>query len=238
MTDSFQLNCDAQIAITQVGHQQTPVFTVDDFLLNDGDLISCARDISTFRHQDSDYYPGVRRSVPQEYEQLIKRWAVTHFSAQLEQQKNHPEVKNVELSLCALSLTNQPPEKLIPIQRIPHFDTTNTNQWAMVHYLCDEGFGGTGFFRHKRSGFETIVDDNQKSYFRNLADDASEYGVPEAKYLQGDSELFELLHYVEAKKNRLVIYPSNLLHSGIIKCWKALTPDQGRLTANTFCIIS
>lgn len=226
-----------EITLTLVGEQQAPVLVIDDFAENVDSLIDYAGDLATFAQQDTDYYPGVRKPLPDEYVQAIKDWVSKHFSEYFSDTQSKLPTK-VDINLAAMSLTNQSPDSLIPIQRIPHFDTTNPNQWAIVHYLCDAEFGGTGFFKHKRSGFEIITEDNQKSYFRNLADDASEHGVPDAKYLQGDNDLFEMLHYVEAKKNRLVMYPSNLLHSGLIKKWQAPTPNQGRLTANAFCIVS
>jgi hypothetical protein len=78
---------------------------------------------------------------------------------------------------------------------------------------------------------------NQKSYFRMLEDDASISGVPDAAYLKGTNNLFEMLFKVDTKPNRVVIYPSNLLHSGLIQQWRLVESSQGRLTANTFCII-
>jgi hypothetical protein len=125
----------------------------------------------------------------------------------------------------------------LPIQRIPHFDSSNANQWAVLHYSCDAQFGGTGFFKHKRSGYERISPANQKSYFRMLEDDASISGVPDAAYLKGTNNLFEMLFKVDTKPNRVVIYPSNLLHSGLIQQWRLVESSQDRLTANTFCII-
>jgi len=50
------------------------------------------------------------------------------------------------------------------------------------------------------------------------------------------TELFELIGKVEAKWNRLVIYRSYRLHSGLIPKDAALSPvlGEGRLTVNTF----
>ncbi|TRY33328.1 hypothetical protein FM019_04950 [Aliiglaciecola sp. M165] len=237
MPVKFNTNEDPEITVTRVGELQTPVLVVDDFLQNVDELISMAGDVNSFSGQGTDYYPGVRKPLDKAYEQMIQEWVKYHLASHLTD-NNAAVLKHVDINLAALSLTNQAPESLVPIQRIPHFDTTNPNQWALVHYLCGPEFGGTGFFKHKRSGFETITEKNQKAYFRNLADDASVKGVPDAKYLQGSNDLFEMLHYVEAKKNRMVIYPSNLLHSGLIKKWQAPTPQQGRLTANAFCVVT
>ncbi|MDC0603017.1 DUF6445 family protein [Aliiglaciecola sp.] len=230
---SFSVNPLAKVEVTYIGSRQTPVIVADNFLDSVEGLLQHAGDMSSFTRQQTDYYPGARKPLPQAYEQTVKHWVESALPNIL----SHSQV-TVDVTLCAMSLTNQSPDTLIPIQRIPHFDTPDPNQWALVHYLCAESFGGTGFFKHIRSGFETITEANQKSYFRTLADDASVSGVPRAQYLQGSNDLFDMLHSVEAKMNRLVMYPSNLLHSGLIKNWQASTPQNGRLTANAFCVVA
>ena len=56
------------------------------------------------------------------------------------------------------------------------------------------------------------------------------------RYMNGDTSLFQRIHQVAAKKNRLIIYPSNLLHSGDLAQTTALpaNPQQGRLTISSF----
>jgi hypothetical protein len=54
------------------------------------------------------------------------------------------------------SLVTTPPEALSVEQRIPHVDAADPLQFAAVHYLCDAEHGGTGFFRHRSTGFATL----------------------------------------------------------------------------------
>lgn len=227
----FSVNPNVQASTTYIGQGKSPIIVVDDFLQSVEELIDCAGDMSSFIEQKTDYYPGVRKPLPRAYEDTLKHWIELALPNILSQTN-----VAVDVTSCMMSLTNQSPDSLVPIQCIPHFDTHNANQWALIHYLCDERFGGTGFFKHKRSGFETITHKNQKVYFRTLTDDANVSGVPYGSYIQGSNALFDMLFSVEAKVNRLVMYPSNLLHSGLIKKWQANTPRAGRLTANAFCI--
>ncbi len=60
--------------------------------------------------------------------------------------------------------------------------------------------------------------------------------MPAQKYNDTSDEHFELIAEVEHRPNRLVAYPGNLLHSGLIRPDVDITPDPatGRLTANLF----
>src|SRR5215510_5790806 len=51
-----------------------------------------------------------------------------------------------------------------PIQKIPHRDSPDPNRLAMVHYLCRGNFGGTGFFRHRATGYESVDASRQLIY--------------------------------------------------------------------------
>ena len=105
-----------------------------------------------------------------------------------------------------------------------------------MHYLNPGQFGGTGFYRHKTSGFENIEQANFPAY--QLARTAFEvqHGQPEKAYITQSTDEYELLGKIAYKQNRLLVYPGTLLHSGLIKVPDDLSdnPDSGRLTANIF----
>ena len=63
-----------------------------------------------------------------------------------------------------------------------------------------------------------------------------EHGTPPARYCRGSDAHFELIHQVDYRPDRLLIYPGNLLHSGLIEPDRDLSADpaRGRLTANLF----
>ena len=229
----IKLNPNASINLLKIGNEKQPLFVVDDFLLNPELLVEYAQQGEGFINQKTDFYPGERKPLPADYANLICQFVANTLPESL----LLPTSIRVTNSLCALSITNQHPSTLLPIQRIPHFDTCDSQQWAVLHYLCNSDCGGTGFFRHIGSGFEAITEDRNKRYQRLLEDDASTKGLPPIQYLDGDSALFKQIHAVDAKYNRALLYPSNLLHSGLIKNWASMSTEgieDTRLTANTF----
>ena len=72
------------------------------------------------------------------------------------------KVFNIKHSLAphpkdnTFSLITTPAQQLSAIQTLPHFDTNSPNLIAIIHYLGEGEHGGTGFFRHKKTEFETI----------------------------------------------------------------------------------
>ena len=62
------------------------------------------------------------------------------------------------------------------------------------------------------------------------------HGLPPAKYIDASTDHYEIIHEIEYRPNRLVMYPGNLLHSGLVKPERDLgwDPATGRLTANLF----
>jgi len=62
------------------------------------------------------------------------------------------------------------------------------------------------------------------------------HGLPAAQYITSSTDHYELIDEIEYAANRMVIYPGNLLHSGLISPERDINPDpsRGRLTANLF----
>jgi hypothetical protein len=139
---------------------------------------------------------------------------------------------------CVYSVTTSNEADLLPIQCIPHFDQTNPNQWAGVHYLFEQNHGGTGFFRHKRSKFESVSQSRLKPYQRMLDDDAHIHGIPSRNYIQGSNELFEMIEHISAKFNRAIFYPANVLHTGLINPELIALGHLPRLTINSLFLLS
>ncbi|MEO0786552.1 MAG: DUF6445 family protein, partial [Pseudomonadota bacterium] len=100
--------------------------------------------------------------------------------------------------------------------------------------LCDERGGGTAFYRHRASTFETISQDRHGAYGATLQKEVD--ALPDSGYVDGDTELFEETGRVAARFNRMVIYRGYRLHSGVIPADLTLSSDprEGRLTVNTF----
>ena len=132
------------------------------------------------------------------------------------------------------SLVTTAPDALTPDQCVPHVDTAEPLQFACVHFLCDAAHGGTGFFRHRSTGFETLDAARAPIYSEALARELD--GLPRRYPQPGDDGPFELIHTCDAARDRLILYRASALHSGLIG---AVGPDaansrRGRLTGNLF----
>lgn len=132
------------------------------------------------------------------------------------------------------SLVTTPADQLTEDQRMPHVDTEDRLQFATVHFLSPDNGDGTGFFRHRATGFETIDAARVPTYRHAL--DAELPGQAGNGYRTGSDALFDLIGAVEARLDRLVLYRASLLHSGLISRVgpDAADPRRGRLTGNLF----
>jgi hypothetical protein len=105
---------------------------------------------------------------------------------------------------------------LLPIQRIPHYDSTDPTMSAAVIYLCDSRFDGTSFYRHRKTGFEEITAANRKNYQLALDNELRLYGPPKREYVNGDTPLFERIYSNPLEFNSAILYSGRLLHAGNI----------------------
>lgn len=226
------------------GDTQLPVLVMDDVHPDPHGLVQAINANSEFTHQSRDLYPGERAIASEAYRNFITQ---TLINTALEALHAHQAISSTSqlegTPFCVFSRTNLPANALLPIQCIPHFDCTYDDgegdgevpspmQWALVHYLFDGNFGGTGFFRHHSSQLEAITKQTQGRYQRMLNDDIHRYGKPEQVYLQSAHPLFSLEAKVEAKYNRAILYPAHVLHSGLVNDEAIIQYGGARLTAN------
>jgi hypothetical protein len=121
-------------------------------------------------------------------------------------------------------------------QRVPHVDTADALQFATVHFLCGAGLGGTGFFRHRATGYETI-DAARLPAYRAALDAELAASPPAPAYINAaGNDQFEGIGAVEARPDRMILYRAGLLHSGLVAvpAADAADPRRGRLTGNLF----
>ena len=233
----MNINLINNIEVLFIGEESTPIIIINDFVTEPETLISLACDGTSYHAQPTDYYPGIRKPSPSNYGELL-------CSQLFELLNNTYQLKGASTAktiLSAFSISTTPPNQLRPIQMLPHFDTSENNQFALVHYLCGTEHGGTSFYRHKKTGYERITQTRFAKYATLLKHQAKAENLHlSPAYIANDSSLFERIHGVEARKNRVVIYPSNLLHSGNIQPQQGLSSDprKGRLTISSFIGIS
>ena len=217
----------AGVAVERFGFEAEPVVVIDDFAAAPQALVDQAAALAFSPR--GIHYPGIRAPLQPAY--LAGRMDVLE-----------PVLRGVfaldrgaALAEAALSLVTTPPETLTPIQRLPHFDTTDGKRLALLHYLCGPEHGGTAFYRHRTTGFETVSQDRLETYNAALRAEVARHGLPTG-YVRGSGPIFEQTGAVAARFNRLVIYRSRTLHSGQIpeNFSFSTNPRQGRLTVNIF----
>lgn len=226
------LNPRASLSMHAIGVEQRPLALIDDFAQDPQQLLAYAESGEPFHATPGDFYPGIRKLMPPEYaEDLCKRYGDTMRERFGLSAGSVPRV-----IFCALSITTMEPQRLRPVQRVPHFDTSAANQLAIVHYLCGPEHGGTSFYRHRSTGFETISQERLHHYAKTLKHEVTTRYQPPAKYMDGDDPLFERIASYDARWNRALIYPSNVLHSGDIRLLSSpdTPPRAARLTVNSF----
>lgn len=214
--------------ITSIGHSATPVVCIEQALRSP----CVARQLATRAAfaVDSPFYPGVRAVLPAELEAEVAALA----SPVLREVFGRSGPMQVESARFALVCA--PPQQLAPPQRLPHFDGTADNLFACVLYLSHDDHGGTAFFRHVSTGFEAITDARQPRYFESLGRNLSEFGKPKPAYFAGMPDVFETIATFDHAFNCMVIYPGNVLHSGMIDSKRPPPPsiERGRLTITSF----
>ncbi len=225
---AFTLNPRARPSLLRPGTEGEPVVLVDDFFLTPERIVDFAVTDCVFGPGGAAY-PGVRAAVPD-----ILNHALIHAL--------HPVIRQVfgvgddtPLGLeTSLAIVTDGPEGLRTPQRIPHYDVADPRALAIVIYLCPPGWGGTAFFRHRSTGFETVSPDRDETYNRRLARELAVMPLPEG-FPDDRHPLFEQLVCVEPVFNRLVLYRSRILHSATASARPFIAdPREGRLTITSF----
>jgi hypothetical protein len=219
------------ITARRIGQERQPIAIVDHFHPDPEGLraFACAARFETARRQ----YPGVRADLPDDYFRAV-RPALTTVLSQVFGHRS-----GVSLLDASFSMVTAPPATLTVEQRLPHFDAVDPARIALVHYLGAVDRGGTGFYRHRATGFE-MVDAARASTYMAAVNAEVASAPPPAAYIDGSTNRFERISAVDAHHNRAVIYRSALLHSGAIPQDAVLSADpaEGRLTVTAFLLLT
>lgn len=220
------------ITLHRVGREAQPLVVIDDFA-PDPDALRAAAIGSSFGPA-LQHYPGIRAPLPHSYFPTQRDVLADALGELLERRGGATLVD------ASFSIVTTAPDALDIRQRIPHCDAFVADRIAFVHYLAPEDGDGTAFFRHRSTGFETIDEERAPIFFGQLEAEFRHGGLPPARYVAGDTALFERTMGVEARYNRAIVYPSFLLHSGAIAPDAVLSPDPavGRLTVTAFLAVA
>jgi hypothetical protein len=214
--------------IEWIGNERQPVIVLDDFVPDPAALRASAEALAY--HPMGRHYPGLRAEVAHHdlaafLAPVLDLVAATFGFAQ------SPAVVS-----AAYSIVTTPPSALTPIQRIPHIDGLERARIAVLHFLSRPDQGGTSFWRHRSTGFETIDAARHPVYDAALHRDVAQHGLPDANYITDDTPIYECIARFAAAPNRALIYRSHALHCADLPVDLDLTPDprRARLTVNTF----
>jgi hypothetical protein len=232
MSELLTLNPERTLQIKCVGNEKTPVIIIDDLLLAPKVFEAHASAESGFDDVQGAFYPGKRKALPRLYIIDILR----SIYQKIVQVYNIPTALQLKPQAGYYSLVTQQPSTLTTLQRIPHFDAVQPYYFALLHYINPSQHGGTGFFRDNTTQYERITPARETAYLHSAKHYIEHIAQPKMRYITESTEQFTLYDQVDYCPNRLVIYPGNLLHSGLIIPDRDISadPTEGRLTANIF----
>jgi hypothetical protein len=224
-----QINPRARVSLRRLGREQQPLLVIDDVLLNADALVEVAG-ACTFGVPEETYYPGFNAPLPRSY--FIALLAVLRPSFE-----RAFGIKD-DTSLMAsgfFALATTPFDAFTPYQKIPHYDQLFSDHLACVHYLNHQTAAGTGFFRHKATGFECVNPSRRDLYLDLVRSELLESEPQLTRFCGADTPNFEMIDQVEMRFNRMVLYPSHILHCALFEGVElSADPRKGRLTANSF----
>lgn len=217
----------ATVRVHRVGQERRELVIMDHVLGEPSKLIEVAAGCD-FQPPPGGHYPGLNAALPRAYMVGL----VDGLRPLLQDVYGLRTVTPIQLS-GYFGLATTPASDLRAIQKVPHYDFADPSTLALVHYLSGGNHGGTGFFRHELSGFETI-DESRAERFKTCRQNEAERSDL-TDHVGKTTPGYLLTASVEAVFNRLIIYRSNMLHSGLLG-EGVLSDDvtKGRLTANVF----
>lgn len=173
--------------------------------------------------KDGTLYPGSRDEMPAPYYQAFSSLLARIF----------PSTVKHQVARCWLSKITVKPDQLSPLQTMPHYDSLLSEDMAAVHYLTGNNLGGTNFYRYRPSKRLTFTKNDEPIILEMI----KQHQASKAKgYIEDSNEVFEKVHNVEAKPNRVVIYSGNILHSPSVTAKVAFEKNSSnnRTSINSF----
>jgi hypothetical protein len=222
-----------RLQLRHVGQERQPLLIVDGVLADPDAMIEAAREAEFYEPRHT-HYPGLNAPLPESYYRTV----VTALRG--------PIAAAFGLSSDAylkyfgfFALATTPAGEAEPVQKVPHHDGPDPHRLAMVHYLCRGDHGGTGFFRHKATGFESVDHDRHAAYVDIAQAQMTARGIGAAVYAGADMADYDLIGQADCVFNRLIVYRNHVLHSALLGPEPgggtgSADPGEGRLTANGF----
>jgi hypothetical protein len=217
--------------LRRIGAHASPVVVIDRFSGDASETVAIAEALAPFPPARGVYYPGVRR-ILDESDGAAWEYVTRTLTALAPFIGGAFDVDGFNLIEASFSMVTAAPATLFPAQRAPHFDSTDPDYLAVLHYLSGPPDAGTAFYRQRSTGIERVDPGNVDSFVA-----AAKRESPELEgYTCASNRHFDQVAAIEGPADRLVVYQGCLLHSGIIPpdLTFSAAPRDGRLTANLF----
>lgn len=259
----LQINPNALATFHKIGDCKTSVLVVDNFLANPDEIREMALTLS-YSTPQRVVYPGYNASInlcglKEMHTWIMERMAEHFFPQSI---PNHILLNNFKKRITVFATLACDKSKL-PYPFFDQHIDADPSIWlaSVLHFSLHPEARGTGFWKNIALESEHLSTIQDPPFLLRLEED---FGLTFTKpllklikkgslltmedlfpFLFSDSqsepfsrqsgEKWKLMHFVEAKFNRLVVYPAWLFHSIIDESqFKELTLDNMRLTMNTF----
>ena len=198
---TFEINTPADARVELMGWEEIPIVYVDNFYKNPDKVRNLAlRCPGTKNPRVLGGVTGERVDMNMNLEHmwtLFTEIAENVYGLTMGERRNFDEtLKNVAFSVNVTQSNAR--------SKIPHIDVSDVNNrgWAGLIYLnkSKECQGGTGFYTY--NGMQ--VNPNQ-------------IGIWKKEHVTDDVGPWKLIHLAEMKYNRMIMYPSNVLHGAYDK---------------------
>ncbi len=222
----FRPNPNARVALRRLGREGLPLAIIDDAFLEPEALVRAA-EATRFIPPPNTVYPGLNAPPPATYGDMLIQ-VLRPLLDQVFGLPGHVPLKPASF----FALATAAPETLDPVQKVPHHDSTDPFIFATVHFLCRGEQGGTAFYRHVPTGYEYVDAERVGDYAPRMRQETQ--AEPNPAHAGRDTPNYELIDEAAAVFNRVILYRSISLHSGLLG-QSTLSPDprSGRLTLNT-----
>ena len=203
MTD-FVFNDQAEVLVRRVGEREIPITRINAVFRNPEDVAAFGF-AQSFAADRNNFYPGMRAPLAEAFSAAFRPWLGRLLQREFQQDTSY------------FSVVTTARAELLPIQRIPHYDSTQPGLIAAVIYLCDSRFSGTSFYRHRRTGYEEITEENRRNYQLALDNELRLLGPPERSTSTATTRCLRRSFRIELEFNSAIIYPGRVLHAANIR---------------------
>lgn len=219
---AFGLNPGAQVHIETLS-SGCPVMVIDDFYANPHAVRTLA--LGGAYNSSLAYYPGLHSTIDPALKAPLHE-ALVRLLAALG--SLHCQATDISSDF---SIVTTPAREMLAAQKHPHVDGVPL---AGVLYLNPDFEVGTSFFKHRPTGLAFVRNPDEAQALADWMRAHGDTAQPDT-YAVGDDAVWQHLHSVAGRFNRLVMYPGTAFHSIAMRdVAENYSLDSARLTQRFF----